>query len=158
MIRRPPRSTLFPYTTLFRSRIVHSAFPCGSFKRAVGRTVFTHPVAVVVAFPIPPFIIRKKLGVHLGNKSRVAGMSEYLIYGPAYERGLAVAIVVFRRIGIDTVDNHAVRLLVIEHGADVVFSQLGMELCGSGTETPTVPSPETYKIAYRMAGDNTFVQ
>src|SRR3712207_803904 len=25
MIRRPPRSTLFPYTTLFRSRI---AFPC----------------------------------------------------------------------------------------------------------------------------------
>src|SRR3989449_9969024 len=23
MIRRPPRSTLFPYTTLFRSRIVH---------------------------------------------------------------------------------------------------------------------------------------
>src|SRR2546429_3758642 len=24
MIRRPPRSTLFPYTTLFRSRIEHS--------------------------------------------------------------------------------------------------------------------------------------
>src|SRR2546426_3619632 len=24
MIRRPPRSTLFPYTTLFRSRLVHS--------------------------------------------------------------------------------------------------------------------------------------
>src|SRR2546425_7789821 len=27
MIRRPPRSTLFPYTTLFRSRL---AFGCGS--------------------------------------------------------------------------------------------------------------------------------
>src|SRR3712207_7750864 len=25
MIRRPPRSTLFPYTTLFRSRAVHRA-------------------------------------------------------------------------------------------------------------------------------------
>src|SRR2546430_11396117 len=25
MIRRPPRSTLFPYTTLFRSRVVHDA-------------------------------------------------------------------------------------------------------------------------------------
>src|SRR5207249_7466077 len=25
MIRRPPRSTLFPYTTLFRSRILHGA-------------------------------------------------------------------------------------------------------------------------------------
>src|SRR2546430_8558635 len=29
MIRRPPRSTLFPYTTLFRSRIT---FPVTSFK------------------------------------------------------------------------------------------------------------------------------
>src|SRR5256885_13248607 len=30
MIRRPPRSTLFPYTTLFRSRVVHEpdALPC----------------------------------------------------------------------------------------------------------------------------------
>src|SRR3712207_8255952 len=26
MIRRPPRSTLFPYTTLFRSRIAFGAF------------------------------------------------------------------------------------------------------------------------------------
>src|SRR5688572_32255178 len=25
MIRRPPRSTLFPYTTLFRSRLLHGA-------------------------------------------------------------------------------------------------------------------------------------
>src|SRR5947209_14702567 len=28
MIRRPPRSTLFPYTTLFRSRIQHPHGPC----------------------------------------------------------------------------------------------------------------------------------
>src|SRR2546422_11342858 len=27
MIRRPPRSTLFPYTTLFRSEIIFEAFP-----------------------------------------------------------------------------------------------------------------------------------
>src|SRR2546429_5167514 len=27
MIRRPPRSTLFPYTTLFRSRVVGDALP-----------------------------------------------------------------------------------------------------------------------------------
>src|SRR5690349_23981501 len=26
MIRRPPRSTLFPYTTLFRSEVLHSKF------------------------------------------------------------------------------------------------------------------------------------
>src|SRR5437763_7012813 len=28
MIRRPPRSTLFPYTTLFRSRSLSAAGPC----------------------------------------------------------------------------------------------------------------------------------
>src|ERR1039457_3368301 len=28
MIRRPPRSTLFPYTTLFRSDSTHPAFAC----------------------------------------------------------------------------------------------------------------------------------
>src|SRR5260221_9925366 len=28
MIRRPPRSTLFPYTTLFRSPRPRTAFPC----------------------------------------------------------------------------------------------------------------------------------
>src|SRR5687768_18015021 len=33
MIRRPPRSTLFPYTTLFRSKLFADAasFPCGFF-------------------------------------------------------------------------------------------------------------------------------
>src|SRR3712207_7281733 len=30
MIRRPPRSTLFPYTTLFRSRIVPPGAPPGA--------------------------------------------------------------------------------------------------------------------------------
>src|SRR2546430_11154961 len=30
MIRRPPRSTLFPYTTLFRSRFTPSATSCKS--------------------------------------------------------------------------------------------------------------------------------
>src|SRR2546429_4495800 len=39
MIRRPPRSTLFPYTTLFRSRACRSATPSRSFRSgAAGRT------------------------------------------------------------------------------------------------------------------------
>src|SRR3712207_7559038 len=33
MIRRPPRSTLFPYTTLFRSPSVRQASPCLSVTR-----------------------------------------------------------------------------------------------------------------------------
>src|SRR2546426_9149685 len=36
MIRRPPRSTLFPYTTLFRSVVI---FVEGLDRRYVGRTV-----------------------------------------------------------------------------------------------------------------------
>src|SRR2546422_2533005 len=39
MIRRPPRSTLFPYTTLFRS---HSQ-PCRADCRAAGRAVPSSP-------------------------------------------------------------------------------------------------------------------
>src|SRR2546427_3163647 len=31
MIRRPPRSTLFPYTTLFRSSVTRPADPAGAF-------------------------------------------------------------------------------------------------------------------------------
>src|SRR3712207_8261438 len=37
MIRRPPRSTLFPYTTLFRSATARSV---GRFEQAEGGTLF----------------------------------------------------------------------------------------------------------------------
>src|SRR2546426_6385696 len=37
MIRRPPRSTLFPYTTLFRSRRITDGW-----KQAAGEVVFSH--------------------------------------------------------------------------------------------------------------------
>src|SRR3712207_7546111 len=40
MIRRPPRSTLFPYTTLFRSR--YALLPCGgALGRGCGPLVLT---------------------------------------------------------------------------------------------------------------------
>src|SRR5258706_14907156 len=37
MIRRPPRSTLFPYTTLFRSPISYAVFCLRSEERRVGK-------------------------------------------------------------------------------------------------------------------------
>src|SRR5690349_23479350 len=42
MIRRPPRSTLFPYTTLFRSRVFESGVSNGSGEAVAGpiRTAF----------------------------------------------------------------------------------------------------------------------
>src|SRR5258708_26098969 len=50
MIRRPPRSTLFPYTTLFRSQDVelgrfqrlHDVFQLGLGRREAGRDVDDH--------------------------------------------------------------------------------------------------------------------
>src|SRR2546422_2794858 len=41
MIRRPPRSTLFPYTTLFRSGRCSLASPSSSLLAAEGRTAFS---------------------------------------------------------------------------------------------------------------------
>src|SRR2546422_11686467 len=37
MIRRPPRSTLFPYTTLFRSRVVRGDGDPGGYRWGVAR-------------------------------------------------------------------------------------------------------------------------
>src|SRR5258707_5836313 len=38
MIRRPPRSTLFPYTTLFRSRVAVVDWVCGDWVRVDSHT------------------------------------------------------------------------------------------------------------------------
>src|SRR3712207_7698147 len=39
MIRRPPRSTLFPYTTLFRSRAVSSGTPMASSASCIAASI-----------------------------------------------------------------------------------------------------------------------
>src|SRR3712207_8877994 len=51
MIRRPPRSTLFPYTTLFRSRRVRLARPFPGSARSVRRRA--SPVPVRARCPVP---------------------------------------------------------------------------------------------------------
>src|SRR2546426_6658518 len=52
MIRRPPRSTLFPYTTLFRSRPQVASFRCNVDTRELYRTsrLLSHVTGV---FPQP---------------------------------------------------------------------------------------------------------
>src|SRR3712207_7341730 len=51
MIRRPPRSTLFPYTTLFRSASVKGGVPMERWGDA------SHPlVKAVVGFSVPLFL------------------------------------------------------------------------------------------------------
>src|SRR5688572_32373581 len=46
MVRRPPRSTLFPYTTLFRSRVEWTGRVRGSAARGVRRRRPVTPVDV----------------------------------------------------------------------------------------------------------------
>src|SRR3712207_9041647 len=46
MIRRPPRSTLFPYTTLFRSSAAQVGAPTKRSADAVGTTVTSCPDSV----------------------------------------------------------------------------------------------------------------
>src|SRR2546430_4398484 len=71
MIRRPPRSTLFPYTTLFRSRdrTTHAAHVVGAFRQAqaarerfpaqVGNAFFESPGLTLTFESEPDFPDRK---------------------------------------------------------------------------------------------------
>src|SRR3712207_6993450 len=55
MVRRPPRSTLFPYTTLFRSRCDHGGPPAlepGALAPHERRPGVLRPVARAVAAPV----------------------------------------------------------------------------------------------------------
>src|SRR3712207_8408906 len=53
MIRRPPRSTLFPYTTLFRSKQLLESHP-----RATLLAVYGPPLAVLAALVLLYFRLR----------------------------------------------------------------------------------------------------
>src|SRR5437588_8792843 len=70
MIRRPPRSTLFPYTTLFRStrphhalapgaEVLHSAGPCVRVDRKSTRLNSSH---TVISYAV--FCLKKKRRIH----------------------------------------------------------------------------------------------
>src|SRR5256886_8118483 len=62
MIRRPPRSTLFPYTTLFRSGITGAKVPSSSLDKITAEYLLEHlgggkPVAVVEPAPAPQPVV-----------------------------------------------------------------------------------------------------
>src|SRR2546422_5812911 len=55
MIRRPPRSTLFPYTTLFRSRIIHGlGGDVGALTQAQNQNKYGQKHAIVTSTSMPP--------------------------------------------------------------------------------------------------------
>src|SRR5256885_16955026 len=57
MIRRPPRSTLFPYTTLFRSEGVASMIS-NALKQEFKRNIFTK-MAAIVAYPVLTALMKR---------------------------------------------------------------------------------------------------
>src|SRR3989454_12496616 len=90
MIRRPPRSTLFPYTTLFRSELVERGE-----ERLAGHDIHVEPGAMV----IPVLVVKRRLRrVVLGDvvlqrrerlpPLRVAPLPGFH-RGPSLSRGLA---------------------------------------------------------------------
>ena len=130
--------------------IIHTALPGSCLQRAINRTELTDMVLVMIPLLIPPLMIFQKLRIHLLYESQILGMLVNLVHRPGCQRRLTVAVVVLRSIRIDAVDNHAVWLLVVEHHADVILRQLREEGSHTGRETPAVPCPATYEIAYSM--------
>src|SRR2546426_12492276 len=70
MIRRPPRSTLFPYTTLFRSRDLRASVAAGRLR--VGFAPIPHRAGVLPAtvlyasaYAVPARTLRRKAAVEL---------------------------------------------------------------------------------------------
>src|SRR3712207_8131441 len=66
MIRRPPRSTLFPYTTLFRSAIVAKAAPDGHTLLMVFPS---HPVNAALYPDIPFDTVKAFAAITIDRKS-----------------------------------------------------------------------------------------
>src|SRR3712207_8866612 len=59
MIRRPPRSTLFPYTTLFRSKFTNMQ---------LGGLAFATSISSLVTIALLSVSLRKKIGAFGGKK------------------------------------------------------------------------------------------
>src|SRR5438477_9853057 len=67
MIRRPPRSTLFPYTTLFRSRLFYQSFETvmgAQIRISAINTLLTAVFVLVVSLKYGTFVRRRRSEEH----------------------------------------------------------------------------------------------
>src|SRR3712207_7758063 len=73
MIRRPPRSTLFPYTTLFRSRLLPAVCPGTPGTRLLAGSLDTgdSPLRALAADRQPPPPIRRPRDVQDRKSTRL---------------------------------------------------------------------------------------
>src|SRR3712207_8828770 len=90
MIRRPPRSTLFPYTTLFRSDV---GLEVDLAQQAVEREVLR---------------LRQRVRAAVGLAGRRVGRA--LLVDAALGRVVAVRVDAIPRVAVDAVDRKSTRL------------------------------------------------
>src|SRR2546430_13473724 len=69
MIRRPPRSTLFPYTTLFRSPLVRDRQRLADARRRVAELPLGSGALAGSGFPVDRVLLKEALGF-TGNPER----------------------------------------------------------------------------------------
>src|SRR5256886_4083719 len=103
MIRRPPRSTLFPYTTLFRSPvhttlIERSVLGWKEFELEVMRDHRDNVVIVCSIENVDP------MGVHTGDSITVA--PAMTLTDREYQRMRDAAIAIIREIGVEAGGGH----------------------------------------------------
>src|SRR3989454_7753805 len=84
MIRRPPRSTLFPYTTLFRSRHGRAGVPRGPVRGAAG-------AAGAPSLALPPMAVPSLDTEHPGIRV-IAEVASVLQAGLASGEGLHAGV------------------------------------------------------------------
>src|SRR2546427_1334680 len=89
MIRRPPRSTLFPYTTLFRS-VVHVL--AASFKNASVSVLDSTDPAVVLAIARAPDLDRTLFVISSKSGTTLETLACYHFFAARAERRRFVAI------------------------------------------------------------------
>src|SRR3712207_8111320 len=75
MLRRPPRSTLFPYTTLFRSdRYAGRVITVASPKGGVGKTTVSTNLALGLTEAAPQSTVLVDLDVQFGDVASALGL------------------------------------------------------------------------------------
>src|SRR3712207_2614279 len=165
MIRRPPRSTLFPYTTLFRSHVVGLALLC----------VLPQPQAVEVP-PRHAQQLRLSTGprAHVGEAVRGAGHLRLRLRGQAVVRELALAVLAEPAGDVERQDDpvadadlvdavadldHLTQVLVpepaagLEIGTALVHVQVGAADVRRGDPHQDVGGPLDLRVRYVLDAD-----
>src|SRR3712207_8838988 len=81
MIRRPPRSTLFPYTTLFRSRTGLAAAPEALRSRCIGEIWFEAPDGDSLPLLVKHIVTDERLSVQVRSEEHTSELQsrQYLV-------------------------------------------------------------------------------